>query len=172
MSAGRVPGRGERVQQQSWYGSSQTPEWYTEAQVIARVVRVLGTIDLDPCSNPPPYNVPATLHMSRTDGGLNQRWHGRVFMNPPYGRALPQWMAKLQYELYEGRVPEAITLTPARPDTAWFMTLWCADALCFWRGRLQYGGKDAPFPSVVGYFGPRAATFADVFGDAGKVIYP
>ncbi|MDQ2787972.1 MAG: phage N-6-adenine-methyltransferase [Chloroflexota bacterium] len=162
------------MQQQSWYGLSRTPEWYTEAHVIERVIRVMGAIDLDPCSNPPPYNVPATLHMSRTDGGLNQRWHGTVFMNPPYGRVLPVWMKKLAHERAEGRVTEAITLTPARPDTRWFEVLWDADALCFWRGRLQFAGASsgAPFPSVVGYFGKHAARFATVFGDVGKVIYP
>jgi hypothetical protein len=134
----------------------------------------MGTIDLDPCSNPPPYNVPATLHMSRRDGGLTQHWHGKVFMNPPYGRELPRWMAKLAHEIQTGRVSEAITLTPARPDTRWFQTLWSADALCFWRGRLQYVGSAtrAPFPSVVGYFGDHAARFGEAFEAVGKVVFP
>jgi hypothetical protein len=153
------------MQQASWYGSSATPEWYTEAHVIERVVRVLGVIDLDPCSNPPPYNVPATLHMSRADGGLNQRWHGRVYMNPPYGRVLPQWMAKLAHEICEGRVTEAITLTKAATDARWFAPLWMCDALCFWRGRMHFSDSGpATFPSVLGYFGPHRARFAEVFG--------
>jgi hypothetical protein len=159
--------------QLSWYGSSASPEWYTEAHVIERVIRVLGAIDLDPCSNPPPYNVPAAKHYTRDEGGLTPPWAGRVWMNPPYGRDLPRWMFKLADEIRRGRVSEAITLTPARPDTQWFQVLWNADALCFWRGRLRFVNSTAvPFPSVIGYFGPRRAVFAEAFGDAGKVIYP
>jgi hypothetical protein len=37
---------------------------------------------------------------------------------------------------------------------------------------LNGGEGRAPFPSVVGYFGPHKARFADVFGDAGKVVMP
>jgi hypothetical protein len=168
--------------QLSWYGSSASPEWYTEAHVIERVVKVLGAIDLDPCSNPPPYNVPAVLHYTRDEGGLTPPWGApdapsRVYLNPPFGRGMHQWLSKLTDELNRGRVSEAITLTPARTDTAWFQVLWNADALCFWSTRLQYKGATerqhtVPFPSVLGYFGPRREVFADVFGDAGKVVYP
>jgi hypothetical protein len=166
--------------QLSWYGSSVHSEWYTEAHVIERVLRVLGAIDLDPCSNPPPYNVPATLHYTRDEGGLTPPWGtverpSRCYVNPPYGRALPRWMDKLADEIRRGRVVQAITLTPARTDTQWFQTLWNADALCFWVNRMYFlnGGEGrAPFPSVVGYFGPHKARFADVFGDAGKVVMP
>jgi hypothetical protein len=165
--------------QLSWYGSSTSAEWYTEAHVIERVVKVLGAIDLDPCSNPPPYNVPAALHYTRDEGGLTPPWGtvtgpSRVFLNPPYGRELARWMDKLADEIRRGRVSEAITLTPARTDTRWFGVLWNADALCFWFNRMYFlNGSDgrAPFPSVIGYFGPRRDVFADVFGDAGKVIF-
>lgn len=167
--------------QSSWYSSSASAEWYTEANIIRRVITTLGHIDLDPCSNAPPYNVPAILHMSRTDGGLNQRWHGKVYMNPPYGRGatLPRWISKLAYELRSKRVTEAITLTPARTETVWFQHLWQADALCFWRGRLHFAPLvqdgplyNAPFPSVLAYFGKNPRRFANAFEECGKVIYP
>lgn len=164
--------------QLSWYGSSRTPEWYTEAHVIERVVRVLGAIDLDPCSNPPPYTVPATRHFTRDEGGLTPPWGtteqpSTVYMNPPYGRALPVWMHKLADEIRRGRVRAAITLTPARTGVRWFGVLWTAAALCFVQDRVYTTmGVRPPFSSVIGYFGPHAARFADVFGDVGKVVYP
>jgi hypothetical protein len=142
--------------------------------MVDRVISVLGVIDLDPCSSPPPYTVPATLHISRAENGLTQRWMGKIFMNPPYGRELPAWADKLAHEVREKRVKEAITLTPASTDAAWFDLLWGADALCFVSGRLYFIGGDgrAPFASVVGYFGRRRKRFTEVFGEVGKIVYP
>jgi hypothetical protein len=84
-------------------------------------------------------------------------------------------MAKLEREIREGHTAEAIALVPARTETRWFLTMWEADALCFWFNRLYFlggtGGR-SPFASVVGYFGPHAERFAAVFGDVGKLIFP
>ncbi len=155
-----------------WYASSESAEWYTAPAVIERVLRVFGEIDLDPCSNPAPHNVPARQHFTRAEDGLARWWHGRVYVNPPYGRALLAWMEKLANEIAAGRVTEAITLTPARPDTRWFRTLWGADALCFWRGRLRFVNSTAvPFPSVIGYFGRNIEAFIAAFGDAGEIAH-
>ena len=47
----------------------------------------MGEIDLDPCSNSKAQpNVPALNHFTVEDDGLEQKWFGRVYMNPPYGR--------------------------------------------------------------------------------------
>jgi DNA N-6-adenine-methyltransferase (Dam) len=162
------------MQQASWFASSRSNEWYTNREMVDRVISVLGVIDLDPCSNPPPYNVPATLHYTSRENGLTQPWHGKVFCNPPYS-AMPSWMAKLAREVREGHTAEAIALVPARTETRWFLTMWEADALCFWFNRLYFlggtGGR-SPFASVVGYFGRRRKRFTEVFGEVGKIVYP
>src|SRR4051812_39669667 len=111
--------------------SSASNEWYTPPYIWQGVIRALGAIDCDPCSNPPPYNVPATVHYTQADDGLLQPWRGRVYMNSPYGDALLAWVTKLQTERALGHCTAAIALMPARTDTLWFQQVWEADAICF-----------------------------------------
>jgi len=95
--------------------SSASDEWLTPPHIIARVVQVLGAIDLDPCSNDHGApNVPAARHFTAADDGLAQPWVGRVFMNSPYGRSIGRWVDKLVGEYEAGRVTQAIALLPAR----------------------------------------------------------
>ena len=166
--------------------SSATPEWYTPAGIIDRVLAVFGHIDLDPCSNAhgDAANVPARFHYTKADDGLASSWamprwvddEGResaavkVYMNPPYGAEIGPWIERLCAAYETGEITEAIALVPARVDTAWFQPLF-AYALCFVRGRLKFVGAadSAPFPSVVVYLGPDAWLFRDVFGAIGRV---
>jgi phage N-6-adenine-methyltransferase len=148
--------------------SSASAQWNTPPEVIGRVLETLGDIDLDPCSNPGEPNVPARRHFTEADDGLAHPWHGRVYMNPPYGDVIKAWVQKLAAEFESGRVTEAIALVPARTDTAWFREL-PAEYVCFWTGRLRFSeaGAGAPFPSAVFYLGPRPERFVLAFGDAG-----
>lgn len=156
-----------------YYASSETCEWYTPKYILDAVIAVLGAIDVDPCSNPPPYNVPARVHYTQADDGLLQSWPGRAFMNPPYGDGIGAWVDKLLTERALGHCTAAITLTPGSFDTEWFQPLWGADALCFWRGRISFigagkGGNTKT--SVVTYWGPDPGRFAEVFSAFGQVI--
>jgi hypothetical protein len=151
--------------------SSSTVECYTPPGVVARVLEVLGEIDLDPCSNShDDPNIPATNHYTRGDDGLGHDWHGRVYMNPPYGRELPTWVEKLCGEYDAGRVTEAIALVPSRTDTEWYRRLR-EYPRCFIFGRLRFVGQEntAPFPSMAVYMGDRLPDFIDAFQDIGDV---
>lgn len=151
--------------------SSASPEWYTPPAVIDLVLRVLGAIDLDPCSNSHETpNVPAARHYTRVDDGLAQPWMGRVYLNPPYGDVIGAWVERLVNAFAVGDVPEAIALLPARTDTRWFRRLRDAE-LCFVAGRLRFSDSDqaAPFPSVLAYLGRSPERFAAVFGEMGDV---
>jgi ParB-like chromosome segregation protein Spo0J len=151
--------------------SSETPEHYTPADLLARVVACLGAIDLDPCSNSHDKpNVPATTQYTRDDDGLAREWHGRVFMNPPYGREIDAWVTKLVAEHRAGRTVAALALVPSRTDTQWF-----AEFRDFWfcnvRGRLTFVGNNdpAPFPSVVFYLGDDEGAFYHHFVEIGDI---
>lgn len=148
--------------------SSDTPEWYTPKHVVDAVDAAMLGIDLDPCAEPD-RRVPATSHYTEADDGLAQPWHGRVYMNPPYGRTIGAWVDKLADEYESGRVLEAVALVPARTDTAWWAHL-PASTVCFITGRLSFSDADpAPFPSAACYMGPNDRRFAEVFLGLGLV---
>ena len=152
--------------------SSETPEWYTPSKVLDLVREVLGQIDLDPCSNsddPEIANVPALHYYTQETNGLDQRWFGNVYMNPPYGDEIPPWIDRLVRAWKDREIRQAIALVPGRVDTAWFQPLW-EYPLCFVRGRLRFvGGKDsAPFPSVLAYLGDDNDLFMDTFERIGR----
>jgi len=149
--------------------SSDSPEWYTPGNILERVVRLFGRIDLDPCSNVGKPNVPAAKHYTWADDGLQQPWAGRVYMNPPYGREIDDWVQKLAEEYEAGNVIEAVALVPARTDTAWFRRLR-QYVRCFIFGRLSFSDSGtAPFPSVAVYLGDHVEGFVATFGDIGDV---
>ena len=79
-----------------------------------------------------------------------------MFCNPPYGRAIADWVRK-GYE--ESRKPDTtvVMLIPSRTDTAYFHD-WIfgkASEVIFLRGRLKFTDEDgngedaATFPSAV-----------------------
>ena len=151
--------------------SSETPEWYTPADLLDLVVEVFGVIDLDPCSNSAEKpNVPAMKHYTIHDNGLAHDWQGRVFMNPPYGRDIVEWIEKLAAEFEAGRVTQGIALVPARTDTAWFRRLRDFPR-CFISGRLRFNGHEtgAPFPSMAVYLGSDLTQFVSVFSQIGDI---
>ncbi len=152
--------------------SSKNTEWYTPAPVASLARQVLGTIDLDPASNAEANKtIRATNYYDQASNGFQQPWHGRVYLNPPYGDEIKPWILRLIGFYEAGFVTEAITLVPARTDTEWFQPLF-SYVLCFWRGRLKFGNADnsAPFPSVVAYLGPNVDRFCATFAPYGGVI--
>jgi phage N-6-adenine-methyltransferase len=152
--------------------SSASPDWRTPPAVLDRVIACLGAIDLDPCADPD-RQVPAAAHFTAADDGLAHPWHGRVFMNPPYGRAVGRWVDKLLAEYAAGRVTAAVALVPARVDTRWFRRV-AGHPVAFWRGRLRFhrpGGvpRPAPFPSALVALGVPADRFAAALADVADV---
>lgn len=65
-------------------------EHYTPPIFIEDAREVMGSIDLDPASNPIAQSwVKATGFFTKADCGLtNKTWVGNVWMNPPYARGL------------------------------------------------------------------------------------
>lgn len=122
------------------FDERQSIEWYTPPEIFT----ALGLdFDLDPCApeGGVPW-IPARAHYSFKDDGLHQDWHGRVWLNPPYGREAQRWVDKLI------RHGNGIALVFARTDPAWGQrALKAADAVCFIAGRLRFiSGLDRPGP--------------------------
>lgn len=102
---------------------------------------------LDPCSTD--ANAKCEKYFTEADDGLSQSWDGeRVFMNPPYGRVIGEWMKKAS----EAK-SLVVCLVPARTDTRWWHdhVIDKGAEVRFIKGRLKFGGSknSAPFPSAV-----------------------
>ena len=146
--------------------SSKSQHWFTPLEVVERVTGVLGSIDLDPCWNAQ-SPVKATTTYNEEQDGLAHDWHGRVYLNPPYGRPIDTWIEKLVAEHRAGRVTEAIALVPARVDTEWFRRLDTFPR-CFLHGRITFANAENPARVPGGhvvYLGRDIAKFAAVFNE-------
>ena len=132
--------------------SSRDQTWQTPRTLLDTILAAAGRedFDLDPCSPSSDGPVPATIHWTEVDDGLGRLWSGLVFVNPPYSRALPVWVAKCAAEAGAGAV--VIGLVPSRTDTRWWHdnVAGRADVVAL-RGRLKFGGgaHAAPFPSAI-----------------------
>ena len=152
-------------------------EWYTPAQYVEAARQAMGGIDLDPASSIQAQKiVQAEKYFTASDNGLNQEWHGRVWMNPPYAQPLIQhFIEKLIAEARAGRVEQAIVLTHNSTDTLWFHRLESiADRLCFTRGRIAFIDPQADRCSPTQgqtffYIGKRREPFSDVFREIGFI---
>jgi len=107
---------------------------------------------LDVCASP--GNAKCDDYFTVVENGLAQNWSGVCWMNPPYGKAIGQWVAKAREEAQVGRAT-TVCLLPARTDTRWWHdNIPYADEVRFVKGRLRFVGapSSAPFPSVVVIF--------------------
>lgn len=158
--------------------SSEDNEHYTPLDLLFKVVEFYGgTIDLDPCSNSRETpNTPSLLQYTIEDDGLSQPWFGKVFVNPPYGKALGDWAVKSKTEYLAGNCQEVLFLAPSRTETGWYRELIQFDRLNFSK-RLKFQNpknqnNSAPFPSVMFYLGKRHQAFEDCLGELGETIKP
>jgi phage N-6-adenine-methyltransferase len=154
---------------------SKSTDWLTPNEIIDLVVEMLGSIDLDPCASESDiFNIPAKMYYTEWSNGLDKKWEGKVYVNPPYGKDISKWIYKAIHEYNDGNASEIILLIPARTDTRWFQDLfksgnfvWCA-----WKGRLKFSNSvnSATFPSAIVYMGSNNVKFINVFSKYGKMF--
>lgn len=166
----------------------EDPEWYTPQHILDRVYLVIGCPDIDPCCNRyGPANVIARDYCRLPErDGLTEEWRGVVFLNPPYGREIGQWIDKAVAEYATGHTTALIALMPVKSDTRWWQKImakspcWCAV-----RGRLNFTNpqvrpddtqrKRGTFASAIVLCSTDPETirrFTDAFGDLGQIWYP
>jgi site-specific DNA-methyltransferase (adenine-specific) len=133
--------------------SSETDLWATPQNFFDELDKEFH-FTLDPCATP--ENAKCKKYYTVKEDGLKQDWQGEtVFCNPPYGKAIKDWVKKC-YE--ESRKPNTtvVMLIPARTDTTYFHEYIYKKAkeIRFVKGRLKFGcsKNSAPFPSMVVIF--------------------
>lgn len=120
-------------------GGHQSPVMKSDTWLTPpHVLDALGEFDLDPCT---PDAMPwptAKARFTERDDGLAQNWFGRVWLNPPYGRAAATWLDRMATHNH------GTALIFARTETdMFFRQVWeRASALLFLEGRLHFHHAD------------------------------
>lgn len=155
--------------------NSGNSEWYTPQEYVDAVRQAMGGIDTDPCScQAANAVVKAETFYDEADNGLGREWHGRVFVNPPYGDGtVDSFASKLRDEIQSGRTTQAVFLVNNCTETKWFQALIAqAAAVCFPRGRISFWSLEQKSKSplqgqAVMYFGSDAKRFKRAFSGIG-----
>jgi phage N-6-adenine-methyltransferase len=123
-------------------------EWSTPQWLFNALNKEFG-FTVDVCSTH--ENAKCAKHYTQEDSGLLKSWANEVcWMNPPYGDAIKEWMAKAHgAAAHEGAT--CVCLVPARTDTEWWHRYAMKHEVRFLRGRLKFGDGEnsAPFPSAI-----------------------
>jgi hypothetical protein len=166
--------------------SSGNTEWYTPLEIVAAARRAMGGIDLDPASSQrandcivkatrfyeapgysqyidPAIDTRLPVRHYHGQGGLDREWHGRIWLNHPFGNGesackpgckkkvcpkrgyhlgtdLPgsaYWIRELLHEVMMGNVTEAYTICFAATSENWFKPLKIFP-MCLIDGRVNY----------------------------------
>ena len=131
--------------------SSKSNDWATP-QDFYNQLDAEFEFTLDPCASQ--ASAKCASFYTEDDDGLSKDWEGQtVFMNPPYGRKIGNWIQKA-YEEGEKSNTRVVALIPARTDTKyWHNYCMKATEIRFVKGRLKFGQgntkNSAPFPSAV-----------------------
>ena len=169
-----------KKKQGALFYESKTVEWWTPRKYIDLAIYVMGGIDLDPASCRGANRIvqaPAFYHIN----GEHKPWHGRVWLNPPYGKQTKLFVNRLLQEYQLGHVSEAILLLNViTMDRGWFRPLWQFQ-VCFHYGRVRFTSPDVvsgkiksvstpPTGSAFIYLGPNTERFAQAFSGVGAVL--
>lgn len=147
--------------------SSNSVEWITPEWLFNALDSEFH-FDLDPAASD--QNAKCDVYYTVEDNGLTVDWYNpdddiiSVFVNPPYGRGIINWVVKAYRESQRGAT--VVMLLPARTDVAWFHDYVLGKAeVRFLRGRIKFlvrepsnpfaiSGAPAPFPSMIIVFRP------------------
>lgn len=141
--------------------SSARQDWRTPKDLFRAVEALAGGFTLDAAADREtrlviPWLGKDGLSPDALRTGWNRTTSGtRVWLNPPYGRDLPKFVAKAVAEVTAHPSITVWMLVPARVDTRWWNLLMeRADEVRFIAGRVRFetadGAKDAaPFPSAI-----------------------
>ena len=136
--------------------SSEHQDWATPPAFMEYLLEVFGwKPDLDAAASK--HNTKAPEYIPECYNGLFHKWWGNVWVNPPFGSALPSWVDKAIIESDRDEVESIFMLVPARTDTKWCHKLMKhASIIYFIKGRFEFKREEtqgcAMFPNMLVVF--------------------
>jgi len=155
-------------------------EWYTPSEYIESARKTMGTIDLDPASSEIANNtVRAKTYFTAAQDGLEQKWFGNIWMNPPYSQPLiSQFSETMSAKFSSGEFNQACILVNNATETQWCQKLLkVSSAICLIGGRIRFINKEGvagatPLQGqIIIYLGDNKKEFADNFREAGIILW-
>jgi hypothetical protein len=166
--------------------SSKSADWETPDELFARFD---GLFHFDLDASATGFNRKVFRYLARDYGfygenfdavgfdALSIDWHhygANIWLNPPYGRGLNDWLVKAKDAAAEGSI--IVCLLPARTDTVFYQRIIMQSrAVLFLPGRVTFAGaKDpAPFPSMVAIFANEGLhIFEEKLAELGGLMIP
>lgn len=132
--------------------SSDKMDWGTPQYLFDALNDEFG-FTLDACAND--FNHKCPSYYTKEQDALKQSWHGVVWMNPPYGREIVEWMKKAKHEVDVGNAQVVVCLVPVRSDSKWWHNFAMKASevrLLDQRLEFQGAGNKAPFPAAIVVF--------------------
>ena len=133
-------------------------EWATPRDFYERLDNTFGPFNLDPASNCGGHGEGEVANyvcepyycLGCGQDGLEEPWFGKVYVNPPFDRSLPLWVAKAEKEAMAGEAKLVAMLLPVRTGRKWWQFMR-PDSIIYLPGRLKFGGasNSAPFDCCV-----------------------
>lgn len=114
-------------------------EWYTPEYIIEAARKTMGNIELDPASSKiANQTVKAKKYFDIDSNGLEQKWHGNIWLNPPYSQPLiSQYSEKINTEI--NNFNQACILTNNATETEWYQNILInASVVCFFKSRIKF----------------------------------
>lgn len=132
--------------------TSDKDDWETPKDFFD-TLNIEFNFDLDPCCTA--ATAKCKSFFTKEDDGLTKNWFGNVYMNPPYGRQIVNWVRKAKTESEKGCT--VVCLVPARTDTKWWHE-YCmfASEIRLLNRRLTFVGANnkSTFPAAIIIFRP------------------
>lgn len=129
--------------------TSATDQWETPQNLFDKLNEEFK-FNIDVCATS--ENAKCRCYYNPKIDGLLQKWDGKCWMNPPYGRKIGSWIKKAYEEAQNGAT--VVCLVPSRTDTKWWHEYCMKGEVRFIKGRLKFGNSknSAPFPSAIVIF--------------------
>jgi phage N-6-adenine-methyltransferase len=134
-----------------WQGRGS--DWATPLELFNKLDNEFH-FTLDVCASD--WNAKCDKYFTGKEDGLKQDWGDNIcWMNPPYGKALNDWMKKAYKESMKKAI--VVCLVPASTDLQWWHQYAMKGEIRFLRGRPRFETPDGKWqqtfsPSVIVVF--------------------